>query len=171
MNSRKFFEAISEVDDKFYEEAINYQATKSFKRRWLFALAAVIMTFSLIGAGVAVSQYVDRIEMSDQFEGIEYYNLSESEKMELSEVIETGEIFIVPDAVTTNREKITIKNNGSAEITVYLYSSDDDFNDVIQEMKIKCNDEKTFAGLSSRFLYHIGITTNDTEQIRVTITD
>ena len=171
MNSKKFSEAISEVDDKYYGEAINYQATKSFKRRWWVALVAAIMTFSLIGAGVAISQYVDRIEMSKRFEGIEHYDLSENEKMEISEAVEIGKIFIVPDAITTNREKITIKNNSGAEITVYLYSSDDDFNDAIQEMKIGSNREKTFAGLSSRFLYHIGIMTNDTEQIRVTITD
>lgn len=129
------------------------------------------MTFSLIGAGVAISQYVDRVEMSERFKGIEHYNLSENEKMEISEAVEIGEIFIVPDAITTNREKITIKNNSGAEIKVYLYSSDDDFNDAIQEMKIGSNREKTFAGLSSRLLYHIGIMTNDTEQIRVTITD
>lgn len=171
MNSKKFSEAISEVDDKYYEEVINYQATKSFKRRWLVALAAAIMTFSLIGAGAAISQYVDRVEMSERFEGIEHYDLSENKKIEISEVAEIGEIFIVPDAITTNREKITIKNNSSAEITVYLYSSDNDFNDAIQEMKIEGNSEKAFAGLSSSFLYHIGIMTNDTEQISVTITD
>lgn len=81
------------------------------------------MTSFLIGAGAAISQYVDRVEMSDRFEGIESYNAS------------------------------------------------DDFNDAVQEMKIKSNGEKTFVGLSSRFLYHIGIMTKDTEQIRVTITD
>ncbi|MCM1218863.1 MAG: hypothetical protein NC548_30640 [Lachnospiraceae bacterium] len=171
MNSKKFSEAMSELDSKYVDEAINYQATKSFKRRWLVALVAAIMTFSLIGAGVAISQYVDRVEMSERFEGIEHYDLSENEKLEISEAVEIGEIFIVPDAIATNREKITIKNNSGAEITVYLYSSDDDFNNAIQEMNIGSNREKTFTGLSSRFLYHIGIMTNDTEQIRVTITD
>lgn len=73
------------------------------------------MTFSLIGAGVAISQYVDRVEMSERFKGIEHCNLSENEKMEISETVEIGEIFIVPDAITTNREKITIKNNSGAK--------------------------------------------------------
>ena len=56
MNTKKFSEAMGEIDDRYIEKAIAYQAKKSsasYPKRWLLPLVAAIMTVLLIGTAVA----------------------------------------------------------------------------------------------------------------------
>lgn len=56
MNTKKFSEAMGEIDDRYIEKAIAYQAKKSsvsHPKRWLLPLVAAIMTVLLIGTAVA----------------------------------------------------------------------------------------------------------------------
>lgn len=56
MNTKKFSEAMGEIDDWYIEKAIAYQAKKSpaaHTKRWLLPLVAAIMTILLIGTAVA----------------------------------------------------------------------------------------------------------------------
>lgn len=54
MNTKKFSEAMSEIDDKYVEEAISYspKAKITPHRRLSVALIAAILALLLIGAGV-----------------------------------------------------------------------------------------------------------------------
>ena len=56
MNTKKFSEALGEIDGWYIEKAIAYQAKKSpatHTKRWLLPLVAAIMTILLIGTAVA----------------------------------------------------------------------------------------------------------------------
>lgn len=56
MNTKRFSEAMGEIDDRYIEKAIAYQAKKSsasYPKRWLLPLVAAIMTVLLIGTAVA----------------------------------------------------------------------------------------------------------------------
>lgn len=56
MNTKRFSEAMGEIDDQYIEKAIAYQAKKSsasHPKRWLLPLVAAIMTVLLIGTAVA----------------------------------------------------------------------------------------------------------------------
>lgn len=56
MNTKRFSEAMGEIDDRYIEKAIAYQAKKSsasHPKRWLLPLVAAIMTVLLIGTAVA----------------------------------------------------------------------------------------------------------------------
>lgn len=57
MSTKRFSEAMGEIDDRYIEKAIAYQAKKSsasHPKRWLLPLVAAIMTALLIGTAVAV---------------------------------------------------------------------------------------------------------------------
>lgn len=56
MSTKRFSEAMGEIDDRYIEKAIAYQAKKSsasYPKRWLLPLVAAIMTVLLIGTAVA----------------------------------------------------------------------------------------------------------------------
>lgn len=56
MSTKRFSEAMGEIDDWYIEKAIAYQAKKSsasYPKRWLLPLVAAIMTVLLIGTAVA----------------------------------------------------------------------------------------------------------------------
>lgn len=56
MSTKRFSEAMGEIDDRYIEKAIAYQAKKSsasHPKRWLLPLVAAIMTVLLIGTAVA----------------------------------------------------------------------------------------------------------------------
>jgi len=56
MSTKRFSEAMGEIDDRYIEKAIAYQAKKSsasHPKRWLLPLVAAIMTALLIGTAVA----------------------------------------------------------------------------------------------------------------------
>ena len=56
MSTKRFSEAMGEIDDRYIEKAIAYQAKKSsasYPKRWLLPLVAAIMTVLLLGTAVA----------------------------------------------------------------------------------------------------------------------
>ena len=56
MSTKRFSEAMGEIDDRYIEKAIAYQAKKSsasYPKRWLLPLVAAIMTVLLIDTAVA----------------------------------------------------------------------------------------------------------------------
>ncbi len=58
MNTKTFSEALGEIDGKYIESAISYQAERSYfspTRRWLLPLAAAIMTLLLVGTAAAAA--------------------------------------------------------------------------------------------------------------------
>lgn len=58
MSTKRFSEAMGEVDDRYIEKAIAYRAKRSSAshgKRWLLPLAAAIMTALLIGTAVAAA--------------------------------------------------------------------------------------------------------------------
>ena len=174
MNAKKFSDAMSELDTKYIDEALSYNSqttSRHFKRKWTVALIAAILALCLMGAGVAaVKIYIDRVASPDAFENIEHHDLSADGTIQISEYIDNGELFMVPDAMTTNKEEISVTNNSQSEVTVYLYSGEE-LDESIRELCVGKNETESFTGLSSRFLYHIGITTESAGQINVTIED
>ena len=162
MNAKKFSDAMSELDTKYIDEALSYNSqttSRHFKRKWTVALIAAILALCLMGAGVAaVKIYIDRVASPDAFENIEHHDLSADGTIQISEYIDNGELFMVPDAMTTNKEEISVTNNSQSEVTVYLYSGEE-LDESIRELSVGKNETESFTGLSSRFLYHIGITT------------
>lgn len=57
MNSKLFSEAMSEVNDKYYEEAANYQCKKYRWTKWSAVAACLVVALALCGFGYAVYTY------------------------------------------------------------------------------------------------------------------
>lgn len=173
MNAKTFSNALGKVNDKYVSEAIEYKghtASHHFNRRWAVALVAATLTLFLMGASFAITMYLDHAESPDIFEGIEHHKLTGDGDLQITDTINSGDLFVVPQAMTTNREEITVKNNSGVEVVVYLFS-DWNLDEVIREMKLSSGETKSFTGLTSRFLYNIGIHTEETTQLDLTISD
>lgn len=57
MNSKLFSEAMSEVNDKYYEEAANYQCKKYRWTKWSTVAACLVVALALCGFGYAAYIY------------------------------------------------------------------------------------------------------------------
>lgn len=112
MNTKKFSEAMSEIDDKYVEEAISYShKAKAIpnRRRLSVALIAAILALLLIGAGVAAIIYGDSIQnwFEHYWEVITGQQMSDeqaatidhlSQEIELSQTV--GDVTVTVDSAT-----------------------------------------------------------------------
>lgn len=112
MSTKRFSEAMSEVDDKYYDEAVSYKASVTSshaKRRLPIILVAALMTIFLMGAGVVVAIYGDSIQswFGYYWEAITGQNMSEehtvlidhlSQEIEKSQTI--GDVTVTVDSAT-----------------------------------------------------------------------
>lgn len=57
MNAKKFAEAMNEVNDKYYEEAANYQCKKHRWVKWSTVAACLVVALALCGFGYAAYIY------------------------------------------------------------------------------------------------------------------
>ncbi len=150
------------------------------KKLMVFVLALVCVSF-LFGCNKGaentnvpfetdMTKKTDHGATEDGFTSESYHDLGTDGAMTLSGSVENGDIFIAPDALYTNTTKISVTNNNDAEITAYLYSANDTDN-AIQEMKVDAGKTKAFTGLTSRFLYYIGMATEDDTEINIMVED
>ena len=95
------------------------------------------------------------------------HDLSSAGKLVVSERIEKDEVFIVSPDVCTNSEEISVTNNGTEDLTIYLYN----FGEVIRQMSLAAGDTKVIDGLSGAFPYKIGISAEDSVQVELVVTD
>lgn len=111
MNTKKFSEAMGEIDDKYIEEAISYspKAKITPHRRLSVALIAAILALLLIGAGVVAVIYGDSIQswFSHYWEEITGQSMSEehtaviehlSQEIGVSQTV--GDITMTVDSAT-----------------------------------------------------------------------
>ena len=147
MNAKKFSDAMSELDTKYIDEALSYNSqttSRHFKRKWTVALIAAILALCLMGAGVAaVKIYIDRVASPDAFENIEHHDLSADGTIQISEYIDNGELFMVPDAMTTNKEEISVTNNIPLNIAQrYIFQLFSDCEHGLKLLKIRITGRK-----------------------------
>jgi len=95
------------------------------------------------------------------------HDLSSAGELVVSETIEKDEVFIVSPDVCTNSEEISVTNNGTEALTIYLYN----FGEVIRQMSLAAGDTKVIDGLSGAFPYKIGISAEDSVQVELVVTD
>lgn len=112
MNTKKFSEAMGEINGRYIEEAISYRPkakTTPHAPRWSVAVLAAILTTLLIGAGVAAIRYGDSIQnwFHHSWEAITGRQMSEeqaaiidhlSQELELSQ--EVGGVTVSVDSAT-----------------------------------------------------------------------
>ncbi len=95
------------------------------------------------------------------------HDLSSAGELVVSEMIEKDEIFIVSPDVCTNSEEISVTNNGTEDLTIYLYN----FGEVIRQMSLTAGDTKVIDGLSGAFPYKLGVSAEDSVQVELVVTD
>lgn len=111
MNSKKFSEAMGELDSKYIEEAISYspKAKSTPRRRLSVALIAAILALLLIGTGVAAVSYGDNIqnwfshyweEITGQSMSKEHTAVIEHLSQEISVSQTVGDVTITVDSAT-----------------------------------------------------------------------
>lgn len=112
MNAKKFSDAMSELDNKYIDEALSYNAKASHAkhlRRIPIALVAAILALFLMGAGVVAIIYGDSIQnwFSHYWEAITGQKMSDehiatidhlSQDIGLSQTI--GEVTVTVDSAT-----------------------------------------------------------------------
>lgn len=99
---------------------------------------------------------------------IKLHDLSKDGKLEVSVNAEGGAPVMVTDTITTNSEKISITNHGDGQINAYLYA-DADLETAIRELVIDSGKTESFAGLTSRLLYRVALSIDDSGTIDATI--
>ncbi len=95
------------------------------------------------------------------------HDLSSAGELVVSEKIKKDEVFIISPDVCTNSEEIAVTNNGTVDLTVYLYN----FGDVVRQMSLVAGDTKVIDGLNGAFPYKVGVSAEMDTQIELTITD
>ena len=95
------------------------------------------------------------------------HDLSSVGELVVSETIEKDEVFIVSPDVCTNSEEISVTNNGTEDLTIYLYN----FGEVIRQMSLIAGDTKVIDGLSEAFPYKLGVSAEDSVQVELIVTD
>ena len=107
------------------------------------------------------------ITMQTTIEEANEHNLSSDGNLQILENVEKDKIFIISSDVCTNNEEISVKNNGTEDLTVYLYN----FGEVIRQMSLAAGDTKVIDGLNGAFPYKVGVSAEVDTQIELTITD
>ena len=95
------------------------------------------------------------------------HDLSSAGKLVVSEMIKKDEVFIISPDVCTNSEEISVTNNGTVDLTVYLYN----FGEVVRQVSLAAGDTKVIDGLNGAFPYKVGVSAEVDTQIELTITD
>ena len=95
------------------------------------------------------------------------HDLSKDGELHVSKTIEKDEVFIISPDVCTNSEEISVTNNGTVDLTVYLYN----FGEVVRQMSLAAGDTKVIDGLNAAFPYKVGVSAEVNTQIELTITD
>lgn len=95
------------------------------------------------------------------------HDLSSAGELMVSETVEKGEVFIISPDVCTNSEEISVTNNGTEDLTIYLYN----FGEVIRQMSLTAGDTKVIDGLSGAFPYKLGVSAEDSVQVELVVTD
>lgn len=95
------------------------------------------------------------------------HDLSSAGELVVSETIEKDEVFIVSPDVCTNSEEISVTNNGTKDLTIYLYN----FGEVIRQMSLIAGDTKVIDGLSGAFPYKLGVSAEDSVQVELIVTN
>ena len=95
------------------------------------------------------------------------HDLSSAGELVVSETIEKDEVFIISPDVCTNSEEISVTNNGTEDLIIYLYN----FGEVIRQMSLTAGDTKVIDGLSGAFPYKLGVSAEDSVKVELVVTD
>ena len=95
------------------------------------------------------------------------HDLSSAGELVVSETIEKDEVFIISPDVCTNSEEISVTDNGTEDLTIYLYN----FGEVIRQMSLTAGDTKVIDGLSGAFPYKLGVSAEDSVKVELVVTD
>lgn len=112
MNTKKFSDAMGEIDDKYIEEAISYspKAKAAPRRRLSVALIAAILALLLIGAGVAAIIYGDSIQnwFEHYWEVITGQQMSDEQAATIDHLSQEIELSQTAGVVTVSVDSATI---------------------------------------------------------------
>lgn len=100
----------------------------------------------------------------------DYYNLSEQGEIHVAGAIDSNNNFVQSQKLWTNSTEISIKNNSGTDVTVYLFSVEDDRTPIL-EMTLSNKEVKAFTNLTSRFVYYIRISAVSSAHVSVDISD
>ena len=100
-------------------------------------------------------------------EGAVEHDLSKDGELQISETVEKDELFIISPNVCTNSEEISITNNSTEDLIIYLYH----FGDLIRQMSLPAGKTKIFDGLNGTFPYKMGVGADVSTIIDLVISD
>lgn len=135
----------------------------------LMLCALSMLTSGFANAPVASTNNVGELESYESDIEV-YHDLSSEGAIQVSDFVQGSEIFYVPFLLSTNSHKITVDNQGGNDITIYLFSELDAV-EPIRHMTVASGKKISLSGLTSRFLYRIGIVSDVPTQLDVTISD
>ena len=98
------------------------------------------------------------------------YDLSNNDAMQVTDTVETDNVFIVPQSLRTNSTEITVKNKSGVDVDVFLYL-DDDLNKPINQMTLRNGKKESFENLTSSVVYLVGFSADTSTQLDISITD
>ena len=99
-----------------------------------------------------------------------YYNLTEQGKLQVTGSIDSNHSYVQSQRIWTNSTKISVKNNSGTDVTVYLYSVENERAPIL-EMTLSNKEKKVFTNLSSQYVYFVRISSDSSANVSVDISD
>ena len=145
------------------------------RKKFLAACAAIFIgTLLLTGCSLsAENEAADSLDHSSNTSDLntgEYFDLNAGELFEVTEKAVSDSIFVFDNPFYTNSQTISVTNNSSFPIEVYLFQKDTP-EQAIQQFTLDSNSSQSFTNLTSRLLYQIGISTATDSNIQLTISN
>lgn len=98
------------------------------------------------------------------------HDLSANGPVRVADFIQNAENYVVPSLMATNSHKIKVSNQSGTSVVAYLFS-EGGADGPIRQMAVAAHGEGAFDGLTSRFLYAVGIASEEPAKLDITITD
>ena len=99
-----------------------------------------------------------------------YYSRTDHGKLKVSGSTDSDHSFVQSQMLWTNSTKISVKNNSGTDVTVYLFSVENESTPIL-EMTLSNKEEKAFTNLSSQYIYYVRISADSSANVSVDISD
>lgn len=175
MSIPRIAKALNYIDDDLISNSVDEEMKKPTKKPWIIILVAATMSLLLMGAGIAISNYV--VDTSSYEEnGFELPGIALKSETVCLEIDPTNsDIQLTEDSVLTNTTQITVsaeKITGDTKISLFLYNADSMDTPILYATLTSKDKSVDFTNLTSACAYKVGATIEGTdEKVTLIITD
>lgn len=139
----------------------------NFKKSSIFTSVGTLLLFVVFLTG---AYFLLINEDRSEYPGNGIYDLTNYVPYSINSENVSSAIEVISQEFTTNTTEISVKNNGSEALNIYLYDKDNPSNDFIGQFQLEAGHKEKFSMLSAASTYQIGVESAN-KQYSITISD